>query len=467
MTDSKPTSHTLWSGRYEAAIAESVRRLNDSLPFDKRLYASDIACSIAYARALHSAGILNDTELTAIVDGLQRVRAELDSGTFVFAAGDEDIHTAVERRLIELVGAVGGKLHTGRSRNDQVATDTRHWQAQTISRIISLLTALQRALLEQAKQHVETLMCGYTHLRAAQPISAAHWLLSYFWMLSRDVHRFELTREATLVLPLGSGALAGTPYPIDRHALAEALGFLDIALNSLDAVSDRDFVVGFLYAAALTMTHLSRFAEDVILFSAPPFNFIRLDERYTTGSSLMPQKQNPDVLELTRGKAGRLIGHLTGILSTLKGLPTGYNKDLQEDKEPLFDAADTLETLLPALIGTVETMRLQPEAMRAALDESMLATDLADYLVRRGVPFREAHALVGAAVRAAQRQGVPLSGLPLQAYQAISTHFQADLYAVFDFAASVAKRKALGGTAPEAVRLQIERAESFLQERKA
>lgn len=467
MTDSKPPSHTLWSGRYQAAAAESVRRLNDSLPFDKRLYASDIACSLAYAHALHKAGILTDSELSAIAEGLERVRAEFDSGTFVFAAGDEDIHTAVERRLIELIGAVGGKLHTGRSRNDQVATDTRHWQAQTISRIIGLLTALQRALLEQAKQHVETLMCGYTHLRAAQPISAAHWLLSYFWMLSRDVRRFELTREATLILPLGSGALAGTPYPIDRQALAESLGFLDISPNSLDAVSDRDFVVGFLYAAALSMTHLSRFAEDVILFSAPPFNFIQLDERYTTGSSLMPQKQNPDVLELTRGKAGRLIGHLTGFFSTLKGLPTGYNKDLQEDKEPLFDAADTLETLLPALIGTVETMRLQPEAMRAALDESMLATDLADYLVQRGVPFREAHGLVGAAVRAAQARGVALSALPLEAYQAISAHFQPDLYNVFDFAASVAKRRAFGGTAPEAIRVQIERAESFLRERQA
>jgi argininosuccinate lyase len=465
MTESERSSRTLWSGRYEAAVADSVRRLNDSLPFDKRLYASDIACSIAYAQALHRAGALSDSELAAIISGLEQVRAEFDSGAFVFAAGDEDIHTAVERRLIELIGAVGGKLHTGRSRNDQVATDTRHWQAQTISRVLRLLAALQRALLEQAKQHVQTLMPGYTHLRAAQPISAAHWLLSYFWMLSRDVRRFELTREATLISPLGSGALAGTPYPIDRHALAESLGFLDVAPNSLDAVSDRDFAVGFLYAAALLLTHLSRFAEDVILFSAPPFGFIRLDERYTTGSSLMPQKQNPDVLELTRGKAGRLIGHLSGLLTTLKGLPTGYNKDLQEDKEALFDAADTLETLLPALIGTVETMRLQPEAMRAALDESMLATDLADYLVQRGVPFREAHALVGAAVRAAQAQGVSLSALPLPSYQAISAHFQADLYSVFDFDAAIGKRKAFGGTAPEAVRQQIERAEAFLQAR--
>ncbi len=467
MPQPEPSAHTLWAGRYEAAAAESVRRLNDSLPFDQRLYASDIACSIAYAQALYAAKVLTDDERDLIINGLLQVRAEFENGSFVPALGDEDIHTAVERRLIELIGAVGGKLHTGRSRNDQIATDTRHWQAAMISRVLKLLTALQRALLEQAKPHTETLMPGYTHLRTAQPISAAQWLLSYFWMLSRDVRRLELTREATLISPLGSGALAGTPYDIDRLALADAMGFLDISANSLDAVSDRDFVVGFLYAAALLMTHLSRFAEDVILFSTPQFGYLHLDERYTTGSSLMPQKQNPDVLELVRGKAGRLVGHLTGFFNTLKGLPTGYNKDLQEDKEPLFDAADTLETLLPALIGTVATLRLKPDRMRAALDESMLATDLADYLVQRGVPFREAHALVGAAVRAAQTQGVALSALPLDTYQAISPIYAADLYSVFDFTTAIAKRRSFGGTAPEAVRLQIRQAEAFLNERGA
>ncbi len=467
MPQPEQSAHTLWAGRYEAAAAESVRRLNDSLPFDQRLYASDIACSIAYAQALHRAGVLTDDERDLIISGLSQVRAEFENGTFVPALGDEDIHTAVERRLIELIGAVGGKLHTGRSRNDQIATDARHWQAAMISRVLKLLTALQRALLEQAKPHTETLMPAYTHLRTAQPISAAHWLLSYFWMLSRDVRRLELTREATLISPLGSGAVAGTPYDIDRLALADAMGFLDISANSLDAVSDRDFVVGFLYAASLLMTHLSRFAEDVILFSTPQFGYLHLDERYTTGSSLMPQKQNPDVLELVRGKTGRLVGHLTGFFNTLKGLPTGYNKDLQEDKEPLFDAADTLETLLPALIGTVATLHLNPDRMRAALDESMLATDLADYLVGRGVPFREAHALVGAAVRAAQKQGVALSALPLEAYQAISPIYDADLYRVFDFEAAIAKRRAFGGTAPEAVRRQIIQAEAFLSERGA
>jgi argininosuccinate lyase len=459
------TDNTLWAGRYEQAAAESVRRLNDSLPFDKRLYASDIACSSAYARALAGAGVLTSAEANAIAAGLEQVRAEFERGEFRPAPGDEDIHTAVERRLGEIIGPVAGKLHTGRSRNDQVATDLRHWQAATIDRITELVYALQRALIGQAKQHVETLMPGYTHVRAAQPISAAHWLMSTFWMLSRDAARWIATKDATLTSPLGSGALAGTPYPVDRAALAADMGFVRISPNSLDAVADRDFVAGFLYVAALMMVHLSRFAEDVILFSSPQYGFIALDERYTTGSSLMPQKQNPDVLELTRGKAGRVAGHLSGLLNTLKGLPTGYNKDLQEDKEPLFDAADTLETLLPALIGVVETMRVDPARMRAALDEGMLATDLADYLVARGVPFREAHGLVGRVVRRALDGSLPLSRLPLDEYRRISPVFGEDVYAVFDFAASVAKRSNFGGTAPDAVRDQIALAETWLNER--
>ena len=460
-------NRTLWAGRYEAAAADSVRRLNDSLPFDRRLYASDIACSIAYAHALARANVILPAEADQIAAGLEQVRAEFESGAFIPAPGDEDIHTAVERRLAELIGPAAGKLHTGRSRNDQVATDLRHWQAAAIGRIVALVMALQRALLAQATSHVETLMPGYTHMRAAQPITVAHWLMSTFWMLSRDVVRWEAARDATLTSPLGSGALAGTPYAIDREALAESMGFARISANSLDAVADRDFVVGFVYIAALMMAHLSRFAEDVILFSSPAFGFIRLDERYTTGSSLMPQKQNPDVLELTRGKAGRIAGHLSGLLNTLKGLPTGYNKDLQEDKEPLFDTADTLETLLPALIGVVETLAFDPAHMRAALDEGMLATDLADYLVARGVPFREAHGLVGRAVRRALELGVPLSALPLDEYQAISPAFGEDCYAVFDFEAAVARRLAPGGTAPEAVRTQIAQAGAWLAERGA
>ncbi len=462
MTD---TGKTLWAGRYEAQAAESLRKLNDSLPFDRRLYASDIACSMAYARALAKAGVISDAEAQTLADGLEKVRAEFDAGTFTPTPGDEDIHTAVERRLGELIGPVAGKLHTGRSRNDQIATDVRHWQAAAIDRLKALALGLQGALLAQAAQHVETLMPGYTHVRAAQPITAAHWLLSYFWMLARDVERWGAARAATLTSPLGSGALAGTPYPIDRHALALSMGFVRPSMNSLDAVSDRDFVSGFIYIAALMLVHLSRFAEDVILFSSPQWGFIRLDERFTTGSSLMPQKQNPDALELARAKAGRVAGHLSGLLNTLKGLPTGYNKDLQEDKEPLFDTADTLEALLPALIGLVETLRFDTARMLAALDEGMLATDLADYLVGKGVPFREAHGLVGRAVRRALEQNVPLSKLPLADYQAISAAYGPDLYVVFDFAGSVARRKAFGGTAPEAVRKQIELARTWLAER--
>ncbi|MCC7449353.1 MAG: argininosuccinate lyase [Anaerolineae bacterium] len=453
---------TLWAGRYEAETADSLRKLNDSLPFDQRMYASDIVCSIAYAQALVEIGVLTDDEAATIAAGLEQVRQEFDAGTFVIAHGDEDIHTAVERRLGELIGAAAGKLHTGRSRNDQVATDTRHWQAQAIDRVKSHVLALQRALLRQAAEHTETLMPGYTHLRTAQPITVAHWLLSYFWMLTRDVKRLQACKESTLVSPLGSGALAGTPYPVDRLALAQSMGFADVTENSLDGVSDRDFIVEFLAFAALLMVHLSRFAEDVILYSSPQFGFIRLDERFTTGSSLMPQKQNPDVMELARGKAGRITGHLVGLLNTLKGLPSTYNKDMQEDKESLFDTVDTLETLLPAVTGLIETMRFDPARMLAALDEGMLATDVADYLVRKGVPFREAHGMVGRAVRRSLDTNTPLSKLTLEDYKAISPVFDTDVYAVFDFAASVARRKAIGGTAPEAVRAQIVQAEQYL-----
>jgi argininosuccinate lyase len=465
VTDTKqgaPQGHTLWHGRYEQQAAESLRKLNDSFPFDKRLYQFDAKGSAAYAVALAKAGVLTDEESQAIVQGLEQVVAEFEAGTFLTAPGDEDIHTAAERRLGEIVGAAAGKLHTGRSRNDQIATDIRMWQADAILRLKLHLLALQRALLAQAGQHIDTLMPGYTHLRAAQPITAAHWLLSYLWMLTRDVKRLDACREATLVSPLGSGALAGTPYPIDRQSLAESMGFLAITANSLDGVSDRDFIVELLSAAALLMVHLSRFAEDVILYSSPQFGFVALDERFTTGSSLMPQKQNPDVLELARGKAGRVAGHLAGLLNTLKGIPSTYNKDLQEDKEPLFDTVDTLETLLPALTGVVDTMSFDSKRMQAALDEGMLATDVADYLVRKGVPFREAHGIVGKLVRRSLDVDQPLSKLPLEDYRAVNPVFDQDVYGIFDFAASVARRSAPGGTAPEAVKLQIQQAESWL-----
>lgn len=437
---------TLWGGAFSQPTDDAVRRLNDSLRFDWRLYDVDITGSIAWAHALADAGVITEAEYAALADGLERVRGEFAAGAFKAAPGDEDIHTAVERRLGEIVGEVAGKLHTGRSRNDQVATDVLLWLLRAQEDIVRAALPLAEALLDQAQRGRDAVMPGYTHLQPAQPVTAAHWWLSHFWPLTRDLDRLAgLADRWREKCPLGSGALAGTPYPINRQRLAERLGFRRATPNSLDAVADRDHVAEFLFALALLGTHLSRLAEDLILYANPALGFVRLDERYSTGSSLMPQKRNPDPLELARGKAGRLIGDLAGLLATLKGLPTAYNKDLQEDKEPLFDATDTMLALLPPLAGLVRTVRIVPARMEAALDEGMLATDLADYLVGKGVPFRQAHGLAGRAVRAAEERGVPLSGLPLDDYRAISEAFEDDVRAVFDFRAAAARRAAEGG----------------------
>ncbi len=457
---------TLWGGAFSQPTDDAVRRLNDSLRFDWRLYDADITGSVAWAEALAEAGVLTAAERDALVAGLETVRAELAAGQLVPAPGDEDIHTAVERRLGEIAGPLAGKLHTGRSRNDQVATDVLLWLLDAVPRLTALLADLMAALLAQAEQHTGTIMPGTTHFQPAQPVSAAHWLLSHFWALARDVARLEQFAAAWRdKCPLGAGALAGTPYAIDRGRLAERLGFRAPASNSLDAVADRDHVAEFLFAAALIGVHLSRLAEDLIAFANPAFGFVRLDERFSTGSSLMPQKRNPDPLELARGKAGRLAGHLGGLLATLKGLPSGYNKDLQEDKEPLFDAYDTLMALLPPLAGLVRALTLVPERMRAALDEGMLATDLADYLVGRGVPFRQAHGLAGQAVRLAETRGVPLSALALDDYRTLSDAFGPDVLGVFDFDAAVARRAVFGGTGEVAG--QIARARVWLAGRGA
>lgn len=453
----------LWGGVFNQPTDDLVRKLNDSLPFDWRLYDVDITGSVAWAGALQRAGLLTADEHASISEGLEAVRAEFSSGSFQTHPGDEDIHTAVERRLTELIGPVAGKLHTGRSRNDQVATDLRLWVMHTLPPLIDMVRAVQLTLLEQAESHLETLMPGFTHLQPAQPITAAHWLVSFVHMLERDRGRLVQLRQDTAVCPLGAGALAGTPYPIDRDALAAALGFNAPAPNSLDAVSDRDYVAAFLFAAAMLAAHLSRLAEDLILFSNPQFGYVVLGEAYSTGSSLMPQKRNPDPLELARGKTGRVIGHLTGLLATLKGLPSGYNKDLQEDKEPLFDTVDTLTALLPVLAGLVRTMRLQPDAMAAGLSEAMLATDLADYLVTRGVPFRTAHHLAGQVVREAENQGCAMSALSLEDYQAISPSFDQDVVTVFDFQAAVRRRNVLGGPAPATVGAEIKRLRTALE----
>jgi len=452
----------LWGGRFSEPTDADLKALNDSIGFDKRMYKQDIAGSMAYARAIAQVGVLTDAEAETIIDGLQQVLGEFEAGTFELKPEDEDIHTAVERRLTELVGAVGGKLHTGRSRNDQVATDFRLWVKDAMSQIDALAEALQLALIEQAELHLETVMPGYTHLQPGQPITAAHWLMSFFWMLVRDRERLEDAYKRTSVSPLGSGALAGTPLAIDRAALAQELGFNSYSQNSLDGVSDRDFVAETLFVLALLGTHLSRLGEDIVIYSNPQFGYITLNDRYSTGSSLMPQKRNADPMELARGKAGRLIGNLTGFLVTLKGLPSTYNKDLQEDKEAIFDSVDSLLIILPVVIAIIKTLKLNPAKMRAALGDDLLATDLADYLVRKGLPFRQAHHIVGQAVQLAAQQGIGLSGLTASMLAGLSDLFTDDVVNVFDFDASVARRAADGGTAPEAVRRQITAARKWL-----
>jgi argininosuccinate lyase len=454
---------TLWGGRFSEPTDDDLRALNDSIGFDQRMYKEDIQGSIAWATALGQAGVISGDDVEHIVDGLEKVRAEFDAGTFEFKAGDEDIHTAVERRLTELIGVVGGRLHTGRSRNDQVATDLRLWTHAALLAAQAAVGQLQAALVEQAENHVETLMPGYTHVQTAQPVTAGHWLMSYFWMFQRDRGRLRHAAEASLEwLPLGAGALAGTAFPIERNQLVSQLEFDAASPNSLDAVSDRDYVADSMYALSMLTIHLSRLSEDLIWFSNPAFGYVALNDRYSTGSSLMPQKRNPDPMELARGKAGRLIGNLTGFLTTLKGLPTGYNKDLQEDKEPLFDSFDTLMRILPVVTAVITTLKLNPDKMRAALDPDMLATDLADYLVLKGMPFREAHHVSGRAVRLAAEHGIKLHELTVESLRGLSALFEDDVKNVFNFAASVARRNIIGGTAPKAVRQQIEHAKRLL-----
>ena len=451
----------LWGGRFAEQTDPLAYQFNASLSFDQRLWDVDIRGSTAWAMALARAGILTPVESVQIVAGLQQIHDEFKAGVFAFAPTDEDIHTAVERRLIEIAGPVGGKLHTGRSRNDQVAADFRLWVMEAEARIIAHLRALQGALLMQAEAHAETLMPGYTHLQRAQPITFGHWLLGHFWALERDRGRWSVSSARTSVCPLGAGALAGTAYPIDRATLATDLGFARASENSLDAVSDRDFAAEFLFNAALTASHLSRLAEALIIYASSEFGFVTLADAYATGSSLMPQKKNPDVLELTRGKAGTLIGHLTGLLSTLKGLPSAYDKDLQEDKPPVFAAFDALDLMLPVLGGVIATLTVHADHMAAALDSSLLATELADYLVRKGVPFREAHHIVGQAVQ--KSEGRELKALSIAELRELSPFFEEDAAEVWDFRAAVNRRLADGGAGVEAVRAQLRRAGEILQ----
>ena len=452
----------LWGGRFDGQTSELMEQFNASIGFDWRLYEADIEASVAWAEALADAGVLTTDERDSIQSGLGQVLDEFASGEFELRRSDEDIHTAVERRLTELIGTHAGKLHTGRSRNDQVATDLRIYVRMAIHRIDEVLCELQRMLITQANTARDMVMPGYTHLQRAQPVPAAHWLLAHFWPLQRDRERLQNCRRGLNVLPLGSAALAGSGMPIDRALLARTLGFDDISANSMDAVSDRDFVAEFLFAGALLGVHVSRLAEDLVVYSSAEFGFVTLDDAYATGSSLMPQKKNPDSMELARGKSGRLVGNLVALLTVLKGLPTTYNKDLQEDKEALFDTVDTLLLTLPVAAGAVGTLALRADRMSAALDDSMLATDVADELVRLGVPFRDAHATVGKLVRSAETAGVALRDLPQADVRAAHAGLVDHWAELFDIHRSLEHRRIAGATAADAIDAQIAAAEKLV-----
>jgi argininosuccinate lyase len=450
----------LWGGHFAHGPAPLMEQINASIGFDKRLYAHDIAGSKAHAAMLAEAGILSVAERDAIVAGLERIQGEIEAGEFPFSAALEDIHMNIEARLTELIGEPGRKLHTARSRNDQVATDLRLWVRDAIDRTDGLLKHLQAALLARAEEHADAVMPGFTHLQAAQPVTLGHHLMAYVEMFGRDRGRFADARARLNECPLGAAALAGTSFPIDRHGTAAALGFTAPMANSIDAVSDRDFALEFLAAAAIAATHLSRLAEELVLWSTPQFAFVRMAEEFSSGSSIMPQKRNPDAAELVRGKAGRVIGDLSALLIVLKGLPLAYGKDLQEDKEPVFDAADSLALCLAAMGAMITGMTVDRDRLEAAAGVGhATATDLADWLVRRlDLPFREAHRAASQAVRCAEQRGVGLAELDLEDLRAIEPRITAKVFKVLSVERSVASRTSFGGTAPARVREAIQAA---------
>lgn len=452
-----------WSGRFHEPVAELVKKYTGSVDFDRRMAEEDIQGSLAHAQMLEEAGLISAADLADIRRGMDEIRAEIQAGSFAWSLDLEDVHMNIERRLTDKIGDAGKRLHTGRSRNDQVATDIRLWLRAQIDTLVDLIRALQAALVALADANSEVVMPGFTHLQVAQPVSFGHHMLAYVEMLGRDAERLADCRKRINRMPLGAAALAGTTYPIRRETTARLLGFEDICQNSLDAVSDRDFAIEFTAAAALIMLHLSRLSEELIVWMSPRFGFIDIADRFCTGSSIMPQKKNPDVPELVRGKSGRVIGHLMGLMTLMKSQPLAYNKDNQEDKEPLFDTVDTLTDTLRIYADMMRGVTVKPENMRAAVMQGFAtATDLADYLVKKGLPFRDSHEVVAQAVRLAESRGVDLSDLPLATLREFSELIEDDVYHVLSPEGSLKARNHVGGTAPEQVKAQVARWRALL-----
>jgi len=454
-------THKLWGGRFAGGPSPALDAVNRSIGVDFRLWPFDVQLSQAWASALAQAGVLTDDEGERLVHGLGAVAEAIESGAQPIES-DEDVHTMIDRLLHVEVGDVASRLHTGRSRNDQVATATRLWTVDAIAKLDTRARDVQRAILEQADALQDALMPAYTHMQRAQPVLAAHWWLSHFWPLERDRQRFAAASRAAAVLPLGSGAVAGSAFPVSRSSLKDSLKFGSISNNSMDAVADRDFIAETLFAITMLGVHLSRLAEDLILYGTSEFGFVRFGDAFSTGSSMMPQKRNPDALELARASGARYLGDLTSLLATIKGLPSGYNKDLQEDKRSLFSAVDGLSLLLPAVAGTVSTLTFDRARMRAAVTGTMMATDLADYLVRKRVTFREAHGAVGRLVREAEEKGCDLGDLPFDSYKAAHSSFEQDVLVELDPVTSVGHREIDGGTGPSAVKRQLEQARAAI-----
>ncbi len=459
---SEQKSHKLWGGRFSVPTAQALEALNRSIGTDFRLWPHDIRLSQAWAMALWGAGVLTLDESREIESGLARVHDKFAGGALPLPS-DEDVHTMIDRLLHEEIGDVASKLHTGRSRNDQVATATRLWTMEMCDELDRAVRSLQQVMIDQARSLEHDLMPSYTHLQRAQPVSGAHWMLSHFWPLERDRTRVAAVARSTAVLPLGSGAIAGCAYPISRILLQGSLGFSSLSPNSIDAVGDRDFIAETLFAVAMIGAHLSRLSEDLILYGSSEFGFAKFGEAFTTGSSMMPQKRNPDALELARGSGARTLGDLTSLLATLKGLPSGYNKDLQDDKRALFGAVDLIMLVLPAVAGTLAEIIFDRSRMKAALSSTMMATDLADYLVGKGSTFREAHEAVGSLIREAEGKGIELTELPLESYSSAHSMFGGDVMQALDPAQSVTRREVPGGTGPVAVRAQIDAAIAAIQ----